>query len=473
MRVGILAMVLAGVVLGSIGGGAAAQPPPDVVAHAAAAAPVRVGPAGQQFDGWGAGVVTETVIDPLADPATPPLDRARMDRLVFKKAGINMLRIWSPWAGFGSRDGRLRADDGRFGLMRRAARRGVKVILTGGGAPASMRSGRALRAGNERAVAAGLVQVLEMAAGAGAPIPYVAAGNELDNSRMPLTMTATQATTVYAELARLLPQRSPATKVVLGDNTGWDTALTYVNAEKGATGIGRPAAIASHAYTGTDDQRRQFAALGAQLAAPVWMTEWTYACPRGDCAADLGIGFGIRRALGIVRDLTVARASAWFLFRPVTDVSHSADDGLATRDARRPGAPLQRGKRLPVFRQFSWAGRPGSRVHALTGLPHSLQGVAFSSGDRLAVVLVNAGSQTASVSLDLGRATGRLSGRRTDAQRDFAPRRPRRYTGTPVALTLGPASVTSLALTATGGVGRSLADAVRGGTRLDELVALP
>ena len=437
---GALVCALLAAAAGGCGAGTAGKARDERVAPAArTAVRVAVGPPRQRFEGWGAGIVTETRIDPMADPSAGDALRRRMDDVIFRQAGITLLRIWSPGDGFGSRDGRLRADDGRFALMRRAPRR-VRFMLTGGDAPDLKDDDKRLLDGAEDEYARRLIAVLAMARrDVGVPFSAVAVGNEVDNRRLPLNMTPEQAAKVYRRLAA-----DPAgTPLVLGDNTGWDRTARYVPVEAEAIGDARPLAVASHAYTGSDADRRAVVALAAGLRAPVWMTEWTDACPRGDCPDDPSIEHALTRAVEIVRDLDVARASAWFAFRPISDSSHGADESLAVRY----GTRLVVGKRLAVFRQFSWAGRPGSRVHRVAAGRGGPTGIAFSRGRRLAVVLVNDSSAGVRTSLALGRRAGRVAIRRTDAQRSFSRAWTRRYRGPRLALTLTPRSATTAVLT--------------------------
>jgi hypothetical protein len=412
------------------------------------------GPSRQRFEGWGGGVVSETAIDPLASTdGLSPSEIRQMDRMAFEQAGVKLLRIWSPGAGFGSRDGRLRRDDGRFRLMRRAARRGVRFMLTGADAAPRLKDGKALRHGAERAYARSLAGVLGFARRrAGVRFAWVAVGNEVDNTGGSLVMEPAQARTVYEALARLIRSRRLGARIVLGDNTTWPTSLDYVATERRARGVRRSlAAIASHGYGGEDTDRERFRRLASSLGTPVWMTEWTPACPKGDCPDDLGIEPGLTRAERIVTDLTVAGASAWFMLRPVADSSHGGDDGLVVTHRQRPeGQRLVAGRKLDVMRQFAWAGRRGARVHAVPAADGDLRAVAFSRGRRLAMVVVNLTAQSREVQLDLGADTGALASRVTSADRGFAASPGTRYTGRPVGATVLPHSVTTWVLTAGG-----------------------
>jgi len=79
---------------------------------------VVTGRPAQRMNGWGASVVTDVRADPLAVTDGLSADAlAGMDRLVFRDAGIGVVRVFAP--GYGSGQGtraatRLRSGDPRL-----------------------------------------------------------------------------------------------------------------------------------------------------------------------------------------------------------------------------------------------------------------------------------------------------------------------------------------------------------------------
>jgi hypothetical protein len=257
-------------------------------------------------------------------------------------------------------------------------------------------------------------------------------------------MTAQQTSAVYSELARLIRARRLKTRLVLGDNTNWPQSLAYVQTQLAAPGVRpRVRALASHPYGGSPDDRAAFRRLARRERLPVWVTEWTWACPTGDCGDDRSIGFALRRFERVSADLIDGGASTWFIFRPVSDTSHGADDGLIVRDLGNPSQPYYTGKRFHVFRQFSSAGRPGSRVLGVHGAGDALPAVGFVRGGRRTLVVMNVHQAPVTASVDLGRWRGRVSERRTSATEDFRALGTRAYRGRPIPATLPGESVTT------------------------------
>src|SRR5690348_8389308 len=157
-----------------------------LAAVAAACAGGRVNPAAvqvaitgdeqQRIDGWGVAVVNDDPGEPLLRPGVPPADVALMDRLVFRDGGINLVRVFTPGWGSERAAGRVGppvASDARWAFMRRVRKYGVRFMLTGGDAPASMLSarvpasrlvlGKPLAAGQEKAYARYLASILTFA----------------------------------------------------------------------------------------------------------------------------------------------------------------------------------------------------------------------------------------------------------------------------------------------------------------------
>lgn len=407
----------------------------------AASTTIALGRPAQRFEGWGATITSDTFLDPMADVGgSTPSQLRRVDRLIFRSGGVNLLRIFPP-----PFEDRRKAGLGRFRLMRRARAHGVRFMLTGTNTASSMRDGKALKEGQELAYARNVADLLALARRTGAPFSWVAVGNEVDNDQLVMTMTAGQAARVYAELARLIGARRLRVPLVLGDNTGWPQALEYVREELAAPGVRRRVhALASHPYTGdAPADRRAFRTLARRERRPVWMTEWTTGCPGGDCPDDLSIDGALQRFERIPRDLGEAGASTWFVLRPVADTRHGVDDGLVVREFKDGRSSYYPSKRFFVFKQFSSAGRPGSRVVSLRSSGARLPAVAFRRGRRLSLVVLNQQAESVRVRLDLGRRPGGLLARRTTATASFARLSQREYRGRSVTVTLPPASATT------------------------------
>ena len=372
----------------------------------------------QTIDGWGASVVGDTVVDPLVVPEGLSADGlARLDRLVFRSAGINLVRVFAP--GYGTQletgDLRPRPDDPRFAFMRRVAPLGVRFMLTGADAPADMKEGKALRHGSESAYAEYLAGVLRVAKDVGAPFTYAAVANEPDNPAALLTMTPEQTALVYARLAEQVETEDLGVALVLGDNTGWGDTHTYARAE-----------------------------LARERDLSVWQTEWGTGCPT--CSDERTIDSALDWSRQIATGLVKADASAWFTFRAVADSTHGPGDALIVRQRDHPEEPFYATKRFQVFRQYASAAPPGARRLEIRVDRGSLPAVAFLRGTAVTLVLTNSGSSAESVELDFGRRVGSLSAFRTSATEDFRTLPSRSYEGRPLRNVLPPRSVTSYAL---------------------------
>ena len=402
----------------------------------------------QTIDGWGASVVGDTVVDPLVVPEGLSADGlARLDRLVFRSAGINLVRVFAP--GYGTQletgDLRPRPDDPRFAFMRRVAPLGVRFMLTGADAPADMKEGKALRHGSESAYAEYLAGVLRVAKDVGAPFTYAAVANEPDNPAALLTMTPEQTALVYARLAEQVETEDLGVALVLGDNTGWGDTHTYARAELALPeASGAAVAVASHAYGGSPEDMSAVAELARERDLSVWQTEWGTGCPT--CSDERTIDSALDWSRQIATGLVKADASAWFTFRAVADSTHGPGDALIVRQRDHPEEPFYATKRFQVFRQYASAAPPGARRLEIRVDRGSLPAVAFLRGTAVTLVLTNSGSSAESVELDFGRRVGSLSAFRTSATEDFRTLPSRSYEGRPLRNVLPPRSVTSYAL---------------------------
>jgi O-glycosyl hydrolase len=329
--------------------------------------------------------------------------------------------------------------------MRRAKRHGVRFMLTGADAPAPLKQGNRLAPGREAAYAAYLARLLGVAKHNGTPFSYAAVANEPDNPGNPVEMAPEQAARVYAKLARRVKDQRLGTRLVLGDNTGWPQTLAYAPVELAAPGVRRAsAAVASHSYSGDEADMSSLAAFARRSRLPVWQTEWTTGC--ATCRDEDSMGLALRWALQINVGLTVAEAAAWFSFRAVADASHGAQGGLLVRRRDDPQRPFYATKRFEVFRHYTSAGQPGSRRLAVDVREHGVAAVAFRRRGTVAVVLTNPGPRRVEIGLDLGKRSGRLTGRRTSARQNFAALAPLDYAGRAVRVRLPAESVTSFAL---------------------------
>jgi O-glycosyl hydrolase len=456
---------MAALVLGACGGGG--QPSEthlqhhvntDLQHHADTHLQHDVGPPGeatvtvsdqarQPIDGWGISVVGETDLEPLVVPNLPQRDLRRLDRLVFERAGVNLVRVFGPGTDAARQTGNVqpRLDDPRFAFMRRVRPYGVRFMLTAADAPARLKAGQGLAAGAEHAYAEYLWKLVRFAAEkARAPFDYVAIGNEPDNSNSLITLQPGQAAQVYDLLAERLRSTGSPTRLIVGDNTTWSRTLTYARPALAEPGVGtRSAAIASHSYVGSSQEMRAVARLARARGLHVWQTEWGTGCI--GCPDEDSMDLALRWSSQIAAALLDGQASAWFAFKGVAHASHGPADGLIVRDVGEP-EPFHTTKRFDVFRQYSSVAPPGSHRLATRVSSDQVLAVAFRSGQGMAVVLSNLAPETTKLSLDLGSRSGLLSGRRTDSRAGFQPIQGITYAGEPLNLALPAQSVTTLTL---------------------------
>jgi hypothetical protein len=411
---------------------------------------VVTGRPGQVMDGWGASVVGDTVVEPLVDPVgLRPGQLRALDRLVFRVAGIDLVRVFGP--GFGhaavSASSRDRVRDRSFAFMRRAQPYGVRFMYTGARAPDALQDGNRLRPGAEAAYGRSVAAYLRFSRDVlGLPFAYAAIANEPDNEASRLVMTPAQSARVYGALAGALGAAGEQTRLVLGDTTGWGTACPYLMAQLAS----RPAraaaaAAASHPYFGTGAQAAALAADAGRAGLRVWQTEWGTGCPR--CGEDDSMHLAIRWSQRIATDLDRGRVSAWFAFRAVADSTHGPGDALIVRTRGSPRRPWLVTRRFDVFRQYSSVGPRGARRLLVGERITGLFAVAFRNAGRTSVVLTNTSRRSARKPLlDLGPRAGDLTARRTSSRERFAPVAAPRYRGRPVRVTLPPESVTTYTL---------------------------
>jgi O-glycosyl hydrolase len=402
----------------------------------------------QKIDGWGASIGSDTFSDPqVVPPGLPARELRRLDRLVFRTAGINLLRVSGPGLGTALETGdvRLRASDPRLGFMRRARRYGVRLMLTGADAPASMKAGQELLPGKEDAYAGFLAGILRMATRAGAPFSYVAIANEPSHVGSLLRISPEQAARVYAALVRRIRALGLRTRLVVGDDVGWAASLGSAAAALSSPGVRAAASVvASHAYGRNEEAIRRLAELARGNRLRVWQTEWSMKCP-GD-PPEKAMRCNLVWAEPIVSHMVVGGASAWFTIKGAADSTHGAEGALVVRQRGHPTRPFFTTKRFHLFRQYTSAAPPGSRRLEVTTTGGDLRALAFRKAERLAVVLTNASLEPLEVALDLGDRSGAVSARRTSATEDFLAVGAQPYEGRPIQVSLPPESVTTYAL---------------------------
>ena len=428
---------------------------PRAAAPSAARAPagtiVVTGREQQRIEGWGASVVGDTEVEPLVDPVgLHPAQLRELDRLVFDVAQINLVRVFGP--GFGharvTATAAQRRSDESFAFMRRVAPYGVRFMYTGARAPTALQDGSRLRAGAEAAYGRWIAAYLRFARDAiGVPFSFAAVANEPDNLKSRLVMTPAQSAAVYAALARALAASGQATKLILGDTTGWSTACPYLAAQLGARLGPRAAAAASHAYVGSGADAASLAELAGRARLPVWQTEWGTGCPT--CGEEDSMHLATRWSQRIATDLIAGRAAAWFAFRAVADSTHGPGDALIVRERANRGRPWIVTRRFDVLRQYTSVAPPGARrLDVRTGVG-GVRAVAFRVGDRVSLVVTSVEhSRSRRARIYLGPGAGRLTARRTSERLRFAALPARPYAGRPVPVTLPPESVTTYTLTA-------------------------
>lgn len=409
------------------------------------------GRARQTIRGWGASVVGDTYVEPLVDPVgLTPAQLRTLDVLVFRKAGIDLVRVFGP--GYGrtavTATGAALRRDRRLAFMRRVAPLGVRFMWTGADAPAPLKDGRRLAAGSEAAYARYIAGQLRFARDANrTPFAYAAIANEPDNPVSLLTMTPRQTAAVYAALAGELRRQRLTTRLVFGDDTGWNTACRYARAQLASPAARRAAvAVASHGYRGRRPDARGVARDARRSGLEVWQTEWGTGCT--SCPEDNSM----HRALGwshkIVSNLENGQASAWFTFRAVALDDHGPGDALIVRRRSDRRSPWLLTRRFFVFRQYTSAAPPGARRLDVRERVPGVFSVAFRTRRRVALVVTNERHGPARVRLALGTRRGAVLVRRTSEHESFAALPALRAGGRALAVTLPAQSVTTYSVAA-------------------------
>jgi hypothetical protein len=405
---------------------------------------------GQSIDGWGTSLVGPA--EPLI--ATPSLSRSevrRLDRLIFEKLDIDLLRIFGPGEP-GTSTQVWSSSSPVIRFMKRVRRYGVRFAFTGGGVPPWMRAGSSprgpLRAGAEKAYARFLARNLEVASRAGVPFKWAAIGNETDiYGAFWLAMSPRQAAAVYRQLAIQIRRRHLSTRLMLGDNQGWARTLSYARSASSSRRVRRLASIvATHPYSGNDPfNMGRLARFARARGLPVWMTEWSIGCP--PCMGDDGeIRTALRFADQIISNLNFGRVRAWFTF-PAFRGEDGSNGAIVAIPPNGDPSAFYATKRFPVIRQFTCAARPGARHYdALVG-DRALRAVAFRRGRTTALVVTNDTSRRREIAIDMGRRRGTLRTRRTTQQQDFRRLPMRRYRGSELEVRIPALSVTTFRLT--------------------------
>jgi hypothetical protein len=437
-----------GVTAGSADADAAATPPRLFVTRTRR----------QRIEGWGISVLRTGPDEPIVSGqglSRPKLER--LDRLIFRKAGINLVRVFGPnQTGTQTQAGVWSRADERLDFMRRVRRYGVRFMFTGAGAPLSMRDGNspngALIHGQERPYARFLARSLEVAERAGAQFKWAAIGNEPDIfGAFWVGMAPDQAAAVYRELARQIRSRGLRTRLVLGDNEGWARTYEYARPEWEQAGVRSLASVvASHDYSGLEPPTVQRVSdFARQRDLSTWMTEWAGgACPTGSCPDDPSIGSAIQFASQISYDLNVGWVQAWFPLQGAAPTTHGAAAALVIRDYENSSQPYYLSKRYWILRQFTSVARPGAYRYDVEGAPEELQAVAFRQGATTGLVVTNPLDAEQQVTIALGGREGAITVHRTSATEDFRRLPRRRYGGEPLHEVLPAESVTTFRLNA-------------------------
>jgi O-glycosyl hydrolase len=410
---------------------------------------------GQQIEGWGTSVFSADNSDPIVTGSgLSPHQLAQLDREIFSNAGINLVRVFAPpGPPGGSQPAVWSSSDPIFRFMRRVRPLGVRFLLTGGGAPLSMREGQsptgALLPGQEQAYARLLARDLEVAAAAGAPFDWAAAGNEPDNpGKFWVAMLPDQAARVYGELARQVRFGKLSTRLVLGDTLGWDGARRYADAALKAPGVRSLAsAVATHDYSGLDrPTQRALSGFATQNRLQLWMTEWVTGCTDAAFAPETQLGLALEWARRIALDLNRGNVQAWFMLQAVAPPFHGASCGIAVRLYGHPAQPYFLNKRYSMLRQFTDVAPPGAYRYDVRVDSNVLSAVAFRHSRTEALVVINPSARVQRARLNLGTAPGELAVRRTSATENFAPVSTRAYDGDPFPQRMAPHSVTTFTL---------------------------
>lgn len=152
-------------------------------------------------------------------------------------------------------------------------------------------------------------------------------------------------------------------------------------------------------------------AKAASAEAKVWMSEFCILGRAGDARSFVGGGFdpddmdyALHVGKVIHRDLTRLNASAWHWWLGLTPYDYK--DGLVKIDSSLNADSMEDSKVLWVLGNYSRFVRPGYVRVSLPGVD-DLEGVMASAyrspeGDRLVVVVVNAGDATEEIELEVG-----------------------------------------------------------------------
>jgi O-glycosyl hydrolase len=411
----------------------------------------------QRIEGWGMTVLEGGKLDPIvAGNGLSRRELRRLDRLIFDRARINLVRVFGPNQRGGDPDvEEWSRSEPQLEFMRRVRERGVRFMFTGGGAPPSMRHGQdpngALAHGHEAGYAGFLADNLAVAQRAGARFAWAAAANEPDiYGASWVAMTPDQAALVYAELARLIHSRGLRTQIALGDNQGWTRTEQYVRQQWEDPGVRRRAAVVStHDYSGRDPGVMQrVASFARQRDLSLWMTEWTGGCPGGGCPDTPDISFALRWAQQISYDLSVGDVQAWFLLQAVAPSTHGADSGIAVRRYGSRQRPYYLTKRYWVLRQFTSVAPPGSHSFDVQTDSAELGAVAFRRRGRTGLVVTNPTSGRREARVDLGSSSGVLRVHRTSQDENFRNVDRLRYRGQDFSYEFPPQCVTTFQLKA-------------------------
>jgi O-glycosyl hydrolase len=467
--IAVLAVWLAG--RGGGGSGAPSAGPDQTVAPTAPSAPGNggaplAGESGpviavthrraQRIEGWGTSVLGTGGADPIVSGKGLSASQLRvLDRLIFRKAGINLVRVLPEEnllrpvpnrAAWSSSDQRLR-------FMRRVRPLGVRFMFTGAGAPLRMRVGNspigALAPGQERAYAQFLVRSLAVAQRSGAPFKWTAIGNEVDNPGYHwVSMQPAQAALVYQDLARDIRARGLATRLVLGDTETWGGTNRYSNAAWSSRAVRRLASVvASHGYGVVEpavvQPVKEFA---KRRRLSLWMTEWVSGCTADPYNKATQLALALQWATRITSDLTLGDVQAWFMLQAVPPAVHGASCGIAVSRFGNRRHPYVLNKRYWMLRQFTSVARPGAHRYETASDAGGLPAIAFRRAGTTGLVVTNPRPVAARVRILLGHR-GVLSARRTSATENFARvLRRRRYGGGQLSQVLPARSITTFKL---------------------------
>jgi hypothetical protein len=404
----------------------------------------------QRIEGWGISV-TGGPSQPLLNPAgLSGSEVRRLDRLIFRKQGIDLVRVFGPGPQEGPGEVSVWSrSDLTLRFMRRVRRYGVRFAFTGGGAPRSMRQGDsnagALEPGLEEAYAGFLARNLKAARRAGAPFRWAGIGNETDiPGAFWVSMQASQAAIVYRELAAKIRRQRLGVRLMLGDNEGWAETYAYARRALASRRVrGLSTVVATHPYSdAVPHHMRRLAGFAHKRDLSLWMTEWSVGCPT--CPDTSAIRPALRWAEQISYDLRVGQVRTWFVFPGVAPSTHGPNGAIVVVPA--DGSPLYATKRFPLIRQFTSAASPGARVYKTLVSDPALQAVAFRRNHRTTLVVTNHAARSRSAALDLSRHRGLLRSRRTSQDENFRRLRSHRYRGRPLRVRLPPLSVTTFRL---------------------------